>query len=250
MELAPEVGFGVLFAVGFIAQVIDGALGMGYGITASAFLVSLGLPPAVTSATIHTVEIATTGVSSLSHAWFRNLNRGIFFSLLLPGVIGGVLGATLLARTPADLIRPFVWAYLLLTSVFVLARVLLNRKPLTVGKPGPALGGVAGFLDAVGGGGWGTITTSTMIARGIPPRYAIGTANAAEFFVTVAISATLWLHLETLRWDLIVALLLGGAVAAPLAAWITKHIPQRAAATAVGLVVFALGATGLVTSLT
>ena len=247
MELSPE--FGWLLAVGFFAQLIDGSIGMGYGITASTFLATLGIPPAVTSATVHAAEIATTGVSSLSHAWFRNLDRKIFFSLLLPGVIGGVLGASLLARVPADVIRPFVWAYLLVMSLIVLGRVLLNRTPVVVGTPGPALGTVAGFLDAIGGGGWGTFTTSTMIARGIPPRYAIGTANAAEFFVTGAISTTLWFQLGSFRLDIVIALIAGGAVAAPLAAWITRHVPQKLAATTVGLVVFALGVAGLYSSL-
>lgn len=248
MELIPE--FGWLVAVGFFAQLVDGAIGMGYGLTASTFLATLGIPPAAASATVHAAEIATTGISSASHAWFRNIDRRIFFSLLLPGVIGGILGATLLSRVPAEIIRPFVWAYLLLTAVFVLGRVILNRRPVIVAAPGPALGGVAGCLDAIGGGGWGTITTSTMIARGVPPRFAIGTANSVEFFVTLAISATFWLHFETLQYQYIVALLLGGVAAAPLAAWVTKHVPQRAAATAVGLVVFTLGATGLFNSLT
>jgi uncharacterized membrane protein YfcA len=181
--------------------------------------------------------VVTAGVSSASHAWFRNIDRRIFFSLLVPGVIGGVLGATLLAHVPAHTVRPFVWAYLLVT-------------PLKVGAQGPALGGVAGFLDAIGGGGWGTIVTSTMIARGVTPRFAIGTSNAAIFFVALATSLTLWLQLGTMRYDMVLALLIGGTAAAPIAAWVTSHVPQRAAATAVGVVVFVLGATGLFTTLT
>jgi uncharacterized membrane protein YfcA len=248
MALTPE--FGWFVAVGFLAQFIDGCVGMGYGLTASAFLATLGVPPALTSATVHAAVVATTGVSSASHAWFRNLDRKIFFSLLIPGVIGGVLGASILARVPTHIIQPFVWGYLLVTSLFVLGRVILRRKPIDVGTPGPALGGLAGFLDAVGGGGWGTITTSTMIAQGIPPRYAIGTANAVEFFVTLAVSIALWFQIGQLRYDMVVALLIGGATAAPLAAWVTRHVPARAAATAVGLVVFALGAAGLFITLT
>ncbi len=248
MTLAPEVPW--LIAVGFAAQLIDGCIGMGYGISASAILTTLGVPPAVTSATVHAAEVVTAGVSSASHAWFRNIDRRIFFSLLVPGVIGGVLGATLLAHVPAHTVRPFVWAYLLVTSLIVLSRVILKRTPLRVGAQGPALGGVAGFLDAVGGGGWGTIVTSTMIARGVTPRFAIGTSNAVIFFVALGTSLTLWLQLGTMRYDMVLALLIGGAAAAPIAAWVTSHVPQRAAATAVGVAVFVLGATGLFTTLT
>ena len=248
MAMSPE--FGWLLAAGFAAQLINGSVGMGYGLVASSCLAALGLPPALASATVHASLIATTGVSSASHAWFRNIDRKVFWSLLVPGVIGGIVGASILAHLPTSVIQPFVWGYLLITGLFVLGRVILRRKPLTVNAQGPALGAFAGFLDAIGGGGWGTITTSTMIARGVEPRYAIGTANAVEFFVTLAISAALWFQGGQLRWDLVLALLIGGAAAAPLAAWVTRSVPARAAATAVGLVVFALGATGLFITLT
>jgi uncharacterized protein len=247
MTLAPEVSW--LVGVGFIAQLIDGCVGMGYGISASSILATLGLPPALTSATVHAAEAVTAGVSSASHAWFRNIDRRIFLSLVVPGVIGGVLGANVVARVPARAVRPFVWAYLICTSLVVLSRVFLKRNRLAVASQGPALGAIAGFLDAIGGGGWGTIVTSTMIARGVTPRYAIGTANAAVFFVALATSLTLWMQLGRLRYDMVIALLIGGAVAAPLAAYITRHVPQRAAAGAVGLVVFVLGVSGLYATL-
>ena len=247
MTVAPEIPW--LVGVGFVAQLIDGCVGMGYGISASSILATFGVPPAITSATVHAAETVTAGVSSASHAWFRNIDRRIFFSLLVPGVLGGVLGATLLAHVPAHTVRPFVWAYLLATSLVVLGRVVLKRSPLRLGAQGPALGAVAGFLDAIGGGGWGTIVTSTMIARGVTPRYAIGTSNAVVCFVALATSLTLWLQLGKMRYDMVVALLIGGAVAAPLAAWVTSRVPQRAATAVVGLVVFVLGATGLFTTL-
>jgi len=246
--LSPE--FGWLVTAGFVAQMIDGCIGMGYGLTASALLAALGVPPTLTSATVHAAEVATTGVSSVSHAWFKNIDRRIFFSLVVPGVIGGVIGASVLAHAPTKIIQPFVWGYLLITSLFVLGRVILRRTPLAVGTPGPALGSIAGFVDAVGGGGWGTIVTSTMVARGVPPRFAIGTANAVEFFVTLAVSITLWFQIGRLHYELVLALLIGGAAAAPLAAWVTRVAPQRVAATAVGLVVFLLGASGLFATLT
>src|ERR1700724_1478429 len=240
VSLAPEVPW--LIAVGFVAQLIDGCVGMGYGISSSAILAALGVPPALTSATVPAAEVVTAGASSASPAWSRNIDRQIFSSLLLPGVIAGVLGATLLAHVPAHAVRPFVWAYLLVTALMVLSRVILKRIPLNVGAQGPALGGVAGFLDAIGGGGWGTIVTSTMIARGVTPRFAIGTSNAVIFFVALATSLTLWLQLGTMRYDMVLALLIGGAAAAPIAAWITRRLPQRRIPTAVGLPEFVLGA--------
>jgi uncharacterized protein len=248
MTLSPE--FPWLIGIGFVAQLIDGMVGMGYGICCSAILATLGVPPATTSMTVHAAEVVTYGVSSVSHAWFRNIDRKIFFSLLLPGVMGGIVGASVLAHVPTAAVRPFVWGYLLVTSLVVLSRVILKRTPLSVQAQGPTLGAAAGFLDAVGGGGWGTIVTSTMIARGVPPRYAIGTSNAVDFFVALATSVALWFQIGQMRYDMVVALLIGGASAAPVAAWVTRHVPQRAAATAVGLVVFILGAAGLFRTLT
>jgi uncharacterized membrane protein YfcA len=242
--------FGWFVAIGFAAQLINGSFGIGSGLVTSSCLAVLGFQPAITSAAVHGALTATTAVSSASHAWFRNIDRRVFFSLLVPGVAGGILGACLLAHLPTRVIQPFVWGYLLVTSLFVLGRVILRRKPLTVSSEGRVLGAVAGFLDAVGGGGWATITTTTLIARGIPPRFAIGTVNAVEFFVTLAISVTLWFQLGPVRYDMVLGLLIGGAIAAPLGAWLTSHAPARAAATAVGLLVFALGATGLFATLT
>jgi len=247
VTIAPEVWW--LVPVGFIAQLIDGCIGMGYGICSSTILATLGVPPAITSATVHAAEFVTAGVSSASHAWFRNIDRRIFFSLVVPGVIGGIAGASVLARVPAHTVRPFVWTYLLCVSLVVLARVIRKRITINVGAQGPWLGLVAGFLDAIGGGGWGTITTSTMVARGVRPRYAVGTANAAVFFVAFCTSLTLYLQLGTMRYDMVIALLIGGVAAAPIAAWVTKHVQQRAAAAAVGLFVFALACTGLFTAL-
>jgi len=248
MSLGPE--FGWLVAIGLAAQLINGSVGMGYGLVTSGCLAALGFPPLLTSAAVHGALVATTGVSSISHAWFCNIDRRVFFSLLVPGILGGIVGASILAHVPTRIIQPMVWGYLLITSLFVLGRVILHRKPLEVGAQGRVLGAVAGFLDAVGGGGWGTITTTTLIARGVPPRFAIGTVNTVEFFVTLAISITLWFQIGPVRYDVVLALLIGGAAAAPLAAWLTSHAPARAAATAVGLVVFALGATGLFATLT
>jgi uncharacterized protein len=248
--MAVSPAFFGLLAIGFVAQLIDGCVGMGYGICSSALLATLGIPPAVTSATVHAAEFVTAGVSGVAHAWFRNIDRRIFGSLVLPGVLGGIVGASLLTHVPTHVIRPFVWGYLLIMSLVVLTRVILQRAPIAIQSHGPGLGAVAGFLDAIGGGGWGAIVTSTLIARGVPSRYAIGTANTAVFFVAFATSVTLWWQLGSMRYDLILGLLLGGAAAAPIAACLTRHMPHRVAAIVVGLLVFALGVNGLFRTLT
>lgn len=245
--LSPE--FWPLVLVGFAAQLIDGALGMAYGVSASAFLTTMGHPPAFVSATVHAAEVVTTGASGLSHAWFKNLDRKIFFKLVLPGMVGGAFGAWLLGTLDGDLLKPFVWTYLLLTGILLLRRASRPSEPQLARAPSHALGGIAGFLDAVGGGGWGTVTTPTLIARGVPPRYAIGTANAAEFFVTLTISITFLFTFDWRRFDLVIALLGGGVLAAPLGAWIAKHVAPRLAMLAIGLLVVGLAINGLVVAL-
>jgi uncharacterized protein len=239
-----------LVIIGFVAQLIDGCAGMGYGISSSTMLGMLGIPPPMTSAVVHTAEVVTAGVSGASHAWFRNIDKRLFFSLVVTGVIGGIAGARVVTHVPTRIIRPLVWFYLLLTSLFVLGRVILKRTPVMPKAQSPWLGGIAGFLDAVGGGGWGTIVTSTMIARGVPPRYAIGTANAVVFFVAFSVALTLWLQIGFAHYDMVLGLLIGGAAAAPFAAWATRHVPHRVAAVGVGVLVFILGASGLYRTLT
>jgi uncharacterized protein len=242
--LSPE--FWPLVFVGFAAQLIDGALGMAYGISASAFLTTMGHPPAFVSATVHAAEVFTTGASGVSHAWFKNLDRKIFFKLVLPGMVGGAVGAWLLGNLDGNLLKPFVWVYLLLTGILLLRRAWLRSEPGLARAPSHALGGVAGFLDAVGGGGWGTVTTPTLIARGVPPRYAIGTTNAAEFFVTLTISITFLFTFDWDRFDLVIALLGGGVIAAPVGAWVAKHVPPRAAMVSIGLLIIGLAVNGLI----
>jgi uncharacterized membrane protein YfcA len=206
----------------------------------------MGHPPAFVSATVHAAEVVTTGASGLSHAWFKNLDRQIFFKLVLPGMVGGAVGAWLLGNLDGDLLKPFVWLYLLGAGILLLRRASQASEPRLARAPSHALGGVAGFLDAIGGGGWGTVTTPTLIARGVPPRYAIGTANAAEFFVTLTISITFLFTFDWRRYDLVVALLGGGVLAAPLGAWVAKHVPPRFAMITIGLLVIGLAINGLV----
>jgi uncharacterized protein len=223
--------------VGLLAQLVDGALGMAYGLVSSSVLLALGLPPAVASATVHTAEMVTTGVSGGAHAFFGNVDWKSFRRLAIPGVIGGILGAWFLASVPGDAIKPYVYAYLLILGVVVLVRasgrIVSHHRVRYKG----VVGFFAGLLDAIGGGGWGPIATSTLLARGGAVRQTIGTVNAAEFVVTIAISTTLIAHMGVQHWTIVLGLLCGGVVAAPLAAWLVRHLPPRYVMTAVGCLI-------------
>ena len=226
--------------VGFLAQIIDGALGMAYGVTATTFLLGMGVPPAAASASVHTAEIVTSGISGLSHLKFGNVDKKLFEKLVIPGVIGGILGAYLLARVPGDAIKPFVAIYLLLTGALILRKALQKIEPAAVHTHLIPLGFTGGFFDAIGGGGWGPIVTSTLVARGHQPRFAIGAVNLAEFFVTVAEAATFFALLGLVHWKVIVGLMLGGVMAAPLAAYVCRRLPARALMIMVGVLIIAL----------
>jgi len=214
--------------VGFVAQAVDGALGMAYGVSSNAMLLSVGVPPAAASAAVHLAEVATTGASGLSHVAFRNVDRRLFDRLVWPGVLGAVLGAVVLAKLPVAWLKAPVAAYLL---VMGLRLVLRACRP--VASPRPVLRGVrrlgfaGGFCDAVGGGGWGPIVTTTLVARAVEPRYAIGSVNLAEFFVALAASAAFAATIGLGHWPLVAGLVLGGVLAAPLAAWSAKVVPHR-----------------------
>lgn len=237
----------LLFAVvGFLAQMIDGALGMAYGVSSNTFLLSLGLPPAIASAAVHTAEVFTTAVSGLSHFRFGNVDRKLFTRLVLPGVVGGATGAYLLSSLPGAKVKPFVAIYLLFMGILILLRACkrnvldepviekLSQMKLTL------LGSVGGLMDAIGGGGWGPIVTSTLVAHGNNVRTTIGSVNASEFFVTGAEAVTFFLTIGLADWKVIVGLMLGGVVAAPLAAYACKKIPARILMITVGLLIILL----------
>jgi len=238
-----ELNIIIFILFGFVAQLIDGALGMAYGVSSNAFFLSLGIPPSIASACIHTSEMFTTAVSGISHFKFGNVDRKIFLRLLIPGVIGGVLGAYILTTLPGGKIRPFVSIYLLIMGILILFKVFkknLQTKTKTRLMP---LGLVGGFFDAIGGGGWGPIVTSTLVANGNHPRFAIGSVNSVEFFVTVAESITFFATLGGLlfqHWEKIVGLMIGGVLAAPLAAWVCKKLPHKALMILVGLLITGL----------
>jgi uncharacterized membrane protein YfcA len=229
-------------AVGFAAQLVDGALGMAFGVISSTLLVSvLGVAPATASAGVHIVESFTTGVSGISHVIHRNVNWRLFVRLVIPGMIGGVLGAYVLTSLDASVTRPFVMAYLAAIGVYLLIRAVRfpphHREP-TIVEP---LGLAGGFLDAAGGGGWGPVVTSNLLVQGAQPRTTIGTVNTTEFFLTVTISATFLFHLSADGFTPefvhpVVGLLIGGVIAAPFGAYFAKRVPTRTLLTLVGIV--------------
>lgn len=232
--------FFVFVAIGFAAQLIDGALGMAYGVSSTTFLLSLGVPPATASASVHAAEVVTTGVSGLSHWRLGNVDKTLLKRLLIPGVIGGGVGAYLLTAVPGDIIKPFISAYLLAMGLLIIFKAFRPIVNSTVGREVIPLGLIGGFFDAIGGGGWGPMVTTTLVARGTPPRFTIGTVNLAEFFVTLCESIVFILTIGLTHWQVILGLIVGGAAAAPLAAYATKHLPTKPLMILVGVLIIAL----------
>jgi uncharacterized protein len=239
----------IFILVGFIAQMIDGALGMAYGVSASTFLLSLGVSPLVASASVHAAEIFTTAVSGASHYRLGNVDKALVKKLAIPGVLGAVLGAYILTAVPGDKIKPLVSAYLLIMGLYILFKAIRNVYRETQIKHIPALALAGGFLDVSGGGGWGPVVTTTLVANGSTPRTTIGSVNLTEFFVTAAASVTFVLTIGLDYWQVIVGLAIGGAVAAPLAARICQRLPQRTLMFLVGLVIIGLSIRTLASAL-
>lgn len=231
--------------VGFTAQMIDGALGMAYGVSSNSFLLSLGIPPAAASASVHMAEVVTTGISGASHWRLGNTDWKLVRRLLIPGVIGGVSGAYVLTSIDGDIIKPYIAAYLLIMGGIIVYKaftIVPRVKP--DGYHGPRvslLGLFGGFCDAVGGGGWGPVVTSTLMARGKNPRMTIGSVNFSEFFVTFGQSVVFVLTLAFGDyWQIILGLLIGGGLAAPLAAKLTQKLPMKLLMIFVGLLIVGL----------
>ena len=236
-NMGPE--FFIFVVGGFIAQMIDGSLGMAYGVSASTFLMSFGVPPAAASASIHTAEIFTSGISGLTHLKFQNVNKKLFRSLLIPGIAGAVAGAYILSSFDAYnyIIRPVVATYTLALGIIIIKKAISHRKEKRKTKNIPALAGFGGFMDSIGGGGWGPIVASTLIAKGRNPRYTIGSVNLAEFFVSFASSLTFFVTIGISYFQIIAGLIVGGALAAPIAASLTRKLPVKKMMIIVGTVV-------------
>jgi uncharacterized membrane protein YfcA len=239
--------------VGVLAQSVDGALGMAYGVVSTTVLLALGVPPAAASASVHTAEIFTTAASGASHVYHRNITWSLWAPLVIAGMLGGAIGAYVLSGVDGDLMKPFILAYLAVLGVWIVLRGLKDIKPKRIRSFwGAPLGLIGGFLDAIGGGGWGPTATTALVGAGKDPRQAIGTVNSAEFFVTVAISATFVWALVTGHWQdagavgdyasAVGGLILGGLLADPFAGWIAKRIPTRTLTFMVGGLIILLAA--------
>jgi uncharacterized protein len=249
----PELNeFWIFLCVGFVAQLIDGALGMGYGVISSVVLLASGVPPAHTSASVHSAKLFTAAASGASHLLHGNVDRRLFWLLSLAGGVGGVIGALILTQVPGEVIRPYVFGYLLIMGLLILWRSLkegTERHALPGAFVAP-LGGLGGFLDAIGGGGWGPVVTSSLIGAGAQPRLVVGTVNAAEFLVTCAVVAAFATTLLSGIWSEgkgmldhllpIAGLVLGGLPSAAIAGLLAKRMPRKAMTFAVALLVIAL----------
>lgn len=246
--MGPE--FWLYASVGFAAQIVDGALGMAYGVVSTTVLLANGVPPASASASVHAAKVFTGAASAASHIAHRNIDWRLLLLLSLGGVLGGVAGTYLLTSVDGDAIKPYVVGWLGLMGLVILYRAWKGSRPKPFSWKSPfPLGLTGGFFDAVGGGGWGPVVTSTLLGAGADPRKAIGTTNAAEAFVAVAVSATFLAALVSGHWETeglrehmwsVLGLIGGGVVAAPIAGWMTKIMPIRALTWVVGVLVTAL----------
>ncbi|WP_289664714.1 sulfite exporter TauE/SafE family protein [Flavobacterium panacagri] len=233
--------FLVFFAIGVFAQLVDGTLGMGYGATSTSFLLAYGVPPVVSSTAVHVSEMFTTGASAVSHHRFGNINKKLVKHLLIPGVLGSITGAYLLSDViDGDVIKPFIAVYMIVLAVIIIRKAL---KKNIVKKKTKKLGFLAvfgGFMDSVGGGGWGPIVTSTLLGRGRNPRYTIGSVSAAEFAISFASGITFMLFGGIHGWQVIIGLILGGVISAPLAAFLVNKIKRKPMMVAVGVLIIVL----------
>ena len=221
--------------VGLLAQIVDGALGMAYGVTSTTFLMASGISPAMASASVHVAEVFTTGVSGISHAKFGNVNKSLFLRLLIPGITGAVIGAYILTNIDGKLIKPYISAYLLLMGLYIISKVFrkieaTRKEPKHVAK----LALLGGFVDTTGGGGWGPVVTTTLVGTGQDPRTTIGSVNFAEFFLTFGSAITFTALIGFGPWMVVAGLVIGGLFAAPFAAYLCSKFKARSLLIMVG----------------
>jgi uncharacterized membrane protein YfcA len=235
-------------AVGFVAQMIDGALGMAYGVSSTSLLMSIGISPASASASVHTAEVFTTAASGISHWRLGNVDKQLIKRLIIPGVLGGITGAYILTSVPSNTIKPIVSIYLLIMGLVILWKAFKRTVTSTPKTPLVPLGLAGGFFDAIGGGGWGPIVTTTLVARGGAPRFTIGSVNLSEFFVTFAEAVTFLATIGLVHLNVILGLIIGGVIAAPLGAYICRKLPSRAMMIVVGILIVGLQIRTLVLS--
>ena len=229
--------------VGLLAQTVDGALGMAYGITSTSFLLATGSSPAVASASVHIAEVFTTGVSGISHIKLGNVNKKLFLRLLVPGMVGAATGAWIVSTVDGNAIKPFIAAYLLLMGLYVISKIFRKIKPRREEPKHVAkLGLFGGFVDAVGGGGWGPVVTTTLVGTGNDPRLTIGSVNLAEFFLTFISAGVFALLVGESPWATVAGLVVGGLFAAPFAAMLTKRLHTKALLAMVGSTIVLISA--------
>ncbi len=227
--------------VGLAAQMVDGALGMAYGATSSSLLLGLGLPPAISSASVHVAEVFTTGASGIAHFKLGNVNKKLFLYLLIPGMLGAISGAYLLSdKIDGNIIKPFMSAYLMILGIIIIRKGLQSqRRKSKVKRLGP-LAFFGGFMDAIGGGGWGPIVTSTLLSKGRTVHYTIGSVNAAEFFISASSAITFLIFTGISSWQVVIGLIIGGVIASPFAAILVRRIKRKPLMIMVGIMVILL----------
>lgn len=245
-----ESDFALYLLIGLAAQLVDGALGMAYGVTCTSFLLSMGVTPAISSASVHVAEMFTTGASAISHFRFKNINKKLFKSLLIPGVLGAVTGAYLLSDViDGDAIKPFMAFYMLILGLIIIRKAVQKNFVKNKTKRIGLLAATGGFLDSIGGGGWGPIVTSTLLGQGRDPRYTIGSVNAAEFGITFASGITFLIFHGVNSWQVVLGLIVGGVIAAPVGALVVGKVKRKPLMLTVGALVILLSSRTILQSL-
>lgn len=225
---------------GFLAQIVDGALGMAYGVVSTSICLSFGIAPAVASASVHTSELFTSAASAFCHFKAGNIDTSFLKRLVVPGILGGILGAYVLSSFSGDVIKPWISLYLLIMGVSILVKAFRKHRGAAKNARLAPLGFFGGFVDAVGGGGWGPIVTSTLVAKGNSPRFVIGSVNSAEFFVALATSLTFFVTIGSINLSAVVGLVIGGLLAAPVAAVVCRVVQPKPLMAAVGVLIVVL----------
>ncbi len=233
-------------AVGVLAQTIDGALGMAYGITSNTFLIASGISPAVATASVHIAEVFTTGISGISHVRLKNVNAKLFLRLLVPGLIGALAGAALVSSIDGKVLKPYISVYLFVMGLYLISKIFrkyktVQHEPKHVAK----LALFGGFVDSVGGGGWGPVVTTTLIGSGHDPRTTIGSVNFAEFFLAFGSAIAFSVLVDDGPWPIVAGLVLGGIFTAPLAALLTRKLQAKALLILVGVLISLVSAVNL-----
>jgi len=238
-----------MLLVGFLAEIVAGSMGMGYGVICTTILLILNIPPPIISASIHSAESFTSAAGTISHFKLGNINKKLFKRLAIPAIFGAILGAlalTYLGERYAKITKPFIAAYTIYLGIRILQNafkkkavpgVIAERKKTNI----TVLGLIGGFIDSFGGGGWGPLVTGTFIKNGRTPRYVIGSSTAAKFVLTVVSAVTFIFTVGIQHWNIVAGLLIGGIVTAPFSAILTARLPIKKMFIAVGIVVIVMG---------